>query len=368
MLGLAHRGWKLHDYSQHLIHTLARVGYTSALCGIQHIAAGPDAVQTIGYDDHIETATARARDVAPAVANWLSQAPEQPWFLSVGFLETHTLPGASLFDCGLGDPRYVSSPAPLPDAPATRQDWADYRRSVRVLDEGIGTVLGALESNGLAENTLVICTTDHGLPLPGMKCNLTDGGLGVMLLVRGPEFGGGRVVDALISQIDVFPMLCELLEIERPAWLEGQSFLPVLRGQTDEINEAIFGEVTHHAAYEPMRAARTQRWKYIRRFGGRTRPVLPNCDDSRSKTFLVEHGWREREVEPEQLFDLIFDPDEKRNLVAEAEYSGALDEMRARLDAWMRRTQDPLLDGPIAVPPGTAEKNPDDLSPKTPGG
>ena len=370
MLGLAHRGWRLHDYRQHLIHTLAREGYTSALCGVQHIAAGPDSVKTIGYDHHIQTASLRARDVAPAAASWLGSAPDQPWFLSVGFVETHTLPSSdgSLFDCGLGDARFVSPPAPLPDAPATRQDFADYRESARVLDEGIGTVLDALEAAGLAANTLVICTTDHGLPLPGLKCNLTDGGLGVLLILRGPGFEGGKVCDALISQIDVFPTVCELLEIEAPNWRQGRSFLPVVRGEVEEINETVFGEVTHHAAYEPMRAARTRRHKYIRRFGERSLPVMPNCDDSRSKTYLVEHGWREREVEMEELFDLVFDPDEKNNLAGDAAHAATLDEMRARLDAWMRATNDPLLDGPVPVPPGTMEKNPDDLSPKTPGG
>lgn len=370
MLGLAHRGWGLHDYGQHIIHTLAKVGYSSALCGIQHIAAGPDSVKTIGYDSHIETPSPRARDVAPAAATWLHQAPDTPWFLSVGFVETHTLPSkdGSLFDCGLGDPRYVSPPAPLPDTPRTRQDFADFGNSVAVLDDGIGQVLRALEESGQAENTLVICTTDHGLPLPAMKCNLTDGGLGVMLIVRGPGgFEGGQVVDALISQIDIYPTLCELLEIQKPDWLQGRSFLPVVRGETAEINDAIFGEVTHHAAYEPMRAARTKRWKYLRRFGGREAPVLPNCDDSRSKDLWVEDDWRARKREPEQLFDLIFDPNERQNLAALNSHAEPLGEMCARLDDWMKLTDDPILRGPVPVPANTMEKDPDDLSPRRAG-
>jgi len=370
MLGLAHRGWKLHDYGQHIIHTLANVGYNSALCGIQHIAPGPDAVKTIGYDHHIETPSPRARDVAPAAAKWLHNAPDKPWFLSVGFVETHTLPSkdGSLFDCGLGDPRYVLPPAPLPDTPQTRQDIADFAMSARVLDDGIGEVLRALEESGQTENTLVICTTDHGIPLPSMKCNLTDGGLGVMLIICGPGgFEGGQVVDALISQIDIFPTLCELLEIRCPDWLQGRSFLPIIRGESAEINDVIFGEVTHHAAYEPMRAARTKRWKYIRRYGDRKALVLPNCDDSRSKDLWVEGDWRARKREPEQLFDLIFDPGERQNLAHDADYAEPLHEMRARLDDWMQRTDDPLLRGAVPVPAGTMDKDPDDLSPKRAG-
>lgn len=121
---------------------------------------------------------------------------------------------------------------------------------------GIGTVLQALEDAGLAENTIVICTTDHGIAFPGMKCNLTDHGIGVMLIMRGPGgFAGGAVCDAMVSHVDVFPSVCELLTIHPPQWLEGRSFLPIIRGETAEVNEEVFAEVTYHAAYEPQRGA-----------------------------------------------------------------------------------------------------------------
>jgi len=65
--------------------------------------------------------------------------------------------------------------------------------------------------------------------------------------------------------------------------------MPLVRGTAGEIHEEIFAEVNYHAAYEPMRSARTTRWNYIRRFGGRRRPVLPNCDDSPSKDLWLAH-------------------------------------------------------------------------------
>ena len=136
----------------------------------------------------------------------------------------------------------------------------------------------------------------------------------------------------MVSQIDLFPTLCELLGIEAPGWLQGRSMMPLVRGEAEEINEAVFAEVTCHAACEPQRAVRTRRWKYIRRFEERGGPVLPNCDDSRSKKYLLERGWRERAPEPEQLYDLVFDPNEARNLAADPGSSGVLDGMRRRLD------------------------------------
>jgi arylsulfatase A-like enzyme len=213
----------------------------------------------------------------------------------------------------------------------------------------------------------VISTTDHGVSFPLMKCNLNDSGWGVSLIMRGPGgFNGGRLVDSLLSHVDVYPTLCELLGISPPSWLEGRSFLPIVRGEKAEINEEVFAEVTYHAAYEPKRAVRTQRWKYIRRFGDRHSPVLPNCDDGLSKSLWVEYGWKQHRLPEEDLYDLIFDPGEHQNLAPDPQYKETLIEMRARLDSWMRRTNDPVLRGPVPAPPGAKVNDPDGASPSEP--
>jgi arylsulfatase A-like enzyme len=164
--------------------------------------------------------------------------------------------------------------------------------------------------------------------------------------------------------VDVYPTLCELLGISPPPWLEGRSFLPIVREEKKEINEEVFAEVTYHAAYEPKRAVRTQRWKYIRRFGDHHTPVLPNCDDGLSKSLWLEYGWKQHQLPEEDLYDLVFDPGEHQNLVADPQYKGTLMEMRARLDSWMRRTNDPILRGPVPAPPGAKVNDPDGTSPK----
>ncbi len=188
---------------------------------------------------------------------------------------------------------------------------ARYMTSVREVDAKMGAVLAALSETGLDRTTLVICTTDHGPAFPRMKCTLTDSGTGVMLIMRGPGgFEGGRVVDSMVGHIDIFPTLCELLGIEPPPWLQGVSLMPLIRGDAESVRDEIFTEVNYHAAYEPMRAIRTPRWKYIRRYDDRQAPVLPNCDDSLSKSLWLEHGWAQMAPEPEMLFDLIFDPNE----------------------------------------------------------
>lgn len=360
MIGLAHRGFQLKDYSQHLVHTLRTAGYRSTLIGVQHVA--PRAAM-IGYDEIVPLKSEDAVDVTPAAVAFLDRAPQQPFFLSVGFAETHR----EYHHAGpQEDERYTLPPAPLPDTPETRRDMADFKASARILDAGMGQVFAALDRNGLAENTLVICTTDHGLAFPMMKCNLTQHGVGVSLIMRGPGgFAGGRVCDALVSHIDLYPTLCELLEIAPPAWLQGRSLLPLIRGEAEEINEAVYAESTYHAAYEPQRTVRTKRYSYIRRFGGRATPVLPNLDDSRSKTLWLQRGWGEHELAAEQLYDLTFDPCESCNIANDPAMADVLADMRARLDAWMRRTDDPLLGGePVPAPKGAVMNPVDGVSPR----
>ncbi|MBN1370706.1 MAG: sulfatase [Anaerolineaceae bacterium] len=361
MLGLAHRGFDLYDRSQHIVHALHNAGYTSALIGEQHVARDP---HQIGYQRVVECPSGHVWDVVPRAVEFLASAPQQPFFLDVGFNETHRVyppPDSAL------DANFIRPPAPLPDTPETRYDMACFKASVRQLDEGVGAVLDALERAGLAENTLVVSTTDHGIAFPGMKCTLTDHGIGVSFILRGPSiFGGGRVVDALISQVDLFPTLCEVAGAEKPAWLQGVSFLPVLRGEVEAVRSEIYAEVTYHAAYEPQRAVRTQRYKYIRRFEERSSPVLPNVDDSPSKEVLLRGGWAERAPQPQQLYDLLFDPNESCNLIDQPQYQAVAADLRARLEAWMQSTHDPLLQGPVPAPVGALVNRADGISPEEP--
>lgn len=361
MLGLAHRGFSLNDYRKHVLYPLRDAGYHSVLGGLQHIAAKPE---TIGYDEILRHRTTHAADVAPGAVAFLDRKPKQPFFLDVGFFETHREYAPPT---PADDARFILPPAPIPDTAATRGDMAGFHASARILDDGVGKVLEALERNGLAENTLVVSTTDHGIAFPRMKCNLTDAGWGVSLILRGPGiFRGGKVCDAMVSHIDLFPTLCEAAGVKPPSWIEGRSLTPLLRGETAQVRAEAFAEVNYHASYEPKRAVRTTRWKYIRRYGDRTAPVLPNCDDGPSKSLWLDAGWREQPQDREQLYDLVFDPNEEHNLAADPRSAAALREMRGRLDAWMKRTDDPLLRGPVAAPPGAKVNPADGTSPREP--
>ena len=349
MEGLAHRGWELHDYGQHWVHALRHAGYRSILVGEQHISKDP---AVIGYDEILKVGSSKAGDVAPLTIDALRAAKHggRPWFMSVGFFETHRDFAAPT---SVRDTLYSLPPGNLPDNSATRRDMAEFKASVRSLDQGIGAVLHALHDLQLVDDTLVICTTDHGVAFPGAKATLTDRGTGVMMIMRGPApFAGGKVVDAPVTHLDVYPTICEVAGVDPPDWLQGDSLIPLLKGEVERLHEATFAEMTYHAAYEPQRSVRTERWKYIRRFDDYPGPVLANCDDSASKEIWVAAGWADRRVPREQLYDLVLDPAEQNNLAADPAAREALEDLRRRLADWMRGTDDPLLDGPVEPPPG----------------
>jgi N-sulfoglucosamine sulfohydrolase len=347
MMGLAHRGFTLNDYDHHIVRVLSAAGYHSELIGEQHVSAEP---HDLGYEVVHEIPDTNASSVAPAAIEALRSEIREPFFMSVGFFETHR----SFFAPSSVRDRVYSLPPPfLPDTPEIREDVAAYKASARALDHGVGAVLNALQETGLDERTLVICTTDHGLAFPTAKASLLDRGIGVMLIVRGPGFGGGRAHDELVSHVDIFPTVCDAAEIEPPPWLVGRSLLPLVSGQeAPGTRPEIFSELTYHAAYEPQRAIRTDRYKYVRRFDDYPYPVLANCDESPSKEAYIARGWATRPVSREALHDLFFNPGEGRNLIDEPDYTAILAELRDRLRAWMTDTEDPLLNGQVLPPRG----------------
>lgn len=369
MTGLAHRGFALNDPRRHLCFTLKEAGYCTALAGVQHLAA--DAA-TLGYDHlaalgkpapgHAPGTVLDAPDafeVVAAAQNYLQSPPGQPFFLSIGFFETHRPfppPDAALLNC--------LPLQPVPDCAEARKDMAGFLTSVQVLDESIGAILGTLEEVGLAEDSLVIYTSDHGPPFPGMKCTLGDTGPGVALLMRGPGgFCGGRSFDTMVSHLDLYPTLCELLEIPSPGWLQGRSLLPLLQGERASLHDELYAEINCHGAWEPQRSVRTERWKYIRRFGSRKAPVICNVEDGPAKDVWLRAGWPSLYLAGERLHDLWQDPGEGTNLVSDLRFAPLLSDMRQRLERWMKETDDPLLHGRIPAPAGALMNDPDSVSP-----
>src|SRR5581483_7425793 len=125
-----------------------------------------------------------------------------------------------------GDP--AAFPIRLPDEPRVRRDMADFCGVAAGMDAGCRLVLDALAQSGLRERTIVLFTTDHGVPFPGGKCQLRDAGTGVTLLIDFPKNPArGRRCAALVSHLDVVPTLHDLAHLPAAPWQRGRSLQPL---------------------------------------------------------------------------------------------------------------------------------------------
>ncbi len=371
MHGLASKayGYTLDDYSQHLARFLRdRHGYRTALAGVQHVARPPWVdLNELGYDhqlNHEPDGEPKQSTTADAACRFLHETgnDDPPFFLSVGFHETHRnnpLGGvAHGYDDDLlkddVDPRYVQPPPGIADTPVTRRDTAHLQRGARRLDKKVGKVLAALEGAGHADRTVVCLTTDHGLAWPNAKGNLTDAGLGVMLVLRGPGATGipsGVVSDALVSHLDLFPTFCDVLGIAAPDWLQGTTLTPVFRDPSAKVNDAVFGEQGYHClAPDPQRSIRTDRHRLTLRGPG---PYLRVVDPGPTNDWVRSFGYAERPRGGVLLWDLWTDPAESHDLADDPEFRPVRDDLSARLHAWMQDTDDPFLTGQIPPPPAS---------------
>ncbi|WP_309386413.1 sulfatase family protein [Cerasicoccus frondis] len=351
MLGLAHRGFKLRNPQYHLAAYLKELGFVTALCGIQH--EFNSAWEQMPYEyvvrDFSEKGNADSdRHWAAAACDFLKREHEQPFFLSFGLFYPHRK--FETADTASVSLDAIELPQCLPDTTEVRKDFADYQHSLSLADECIGLVLQTIQETGHFQNSLIIVTTDHGIAFPNMKCNLKDDGIGVTLMLSYPDNpASGTVSDALVSHLDVYPTICDLLGLAPPPHLQGVSMRPLFERSRHAIRDELFSEVTFHAAYEPMRCIRTQRFKLIRRFDV-CRRVLANCDDSPSKSVLMDAGWGQEALPEVELYDLLEDPQESTNRAAHPEYESVLQGLSRKLEDWMLATSDPLLQGFVPRP------------------
>lgn len=340
MMGLAHLDWKLFDPADALPAKLRALGYQTLLVGEQHEAATGE---LLGFERCVGTRWPQlARDVAPAFAEALDELdPERPFFVSVGFFEAHRP-----FDHpGYGDADPASVPLPwyLPDTPEVRADMAAFFGRVRAFDDGVATVLAALEARGLADSLIVVVTTDHGIAFPRAKGTLYDSGLETALLLRWPGVTpGGTRSEAMVVNVDLFVTLLRAAGGTPSADVDGVDLLPLLTGAAEHVRDHMYALLHWHDAFVPMRAIRTETHKLILDFSGSERLYLPaDVEDSASGRAL-----RATELPPPSrvaLYDLRADPDERSNLANEPEHADLVSQLRERLEAWMRATGDPLV-------------------------
>ena len=209
--------------------------------------------------------------------DWLESVPDDyPWFYFVSFVGPH-----DPFDPPTEYAeryREAQMPEPIPSTMDGKPSWIQgrdvgftpeevavtrrqYCASIEVIDDAIGDIFGVLEARGMAEDTYVVFTSDHGEMLGdhGLYAKWVpyEASLRVPLIVSGPGLPRGRTSDALIELIDTNPTVCELLGIPAQPRIDARSFVPVLRGDSNaHRSEAV-------AAIENYRCIRTEQYKFV---------------------------------------------------------------------------------------------------------
>jgi arylsulfatase A-like enzyme len=243
------------------------------------------------------------KDYAPdlfterALAFLNRQSAAQPFFLHVCYTQPHA---NNEMGRDTGNGMQVPS-----DAPYTNKSWPQVEKNfaamITRMDDGVGQLMAALKARGLAENTLVVFTSDNGPhregghnpsffessgPLRGIKRDLTEGGIRVPTVMRWPQaIRAGSVSDFPWAFWDFLPTAAELAETRAPSGIDGQSIVPTLLGKSQKPHEYLYWEFHELGFHQAVRMAD---WKGIRKG-----PKLP-----------VE------------LYDLAADPGERRDIAA----------------------------------------------------
>jgi uncharacterized sulfatase len=328
-------------------------------------------------------------DYAGNFADFLAARPKgSPFFFWFGATEPHRsfAKGAGLrAGKKLAD---ATPPAFLPDTPEVRSDILDYCLEIEWFDHHLAQMLQQLEAAGELENTLVIVTSDNGMPFPRAKANLYEYGFHEPLAMRwAARVPGGRSVDDLVGFVDVTATILEAAGVKHPSREyppSGRSLMNILtsrrQGMVDDTRTAIYAARERHSSARynnwtyPQRALRTPEYLYIRNFrpdrwpagdpvlaGENGRPLAPHsgykdidpgptlelmiakADDPAMKRYL-DLAVAKRPAE--ELFDVRTDPYCLTNLASLPALATVKQKLATQLEDYLRQTGDPrVLDG-----------------------
>ena len=277
--------------------------------------------------------------------HWRQRGEGQPFFSQIQIF----IPHRPFYADSLNpiDPAGVSLPPYYVDHPLARKDWAMYLETIQLVDVEVGKILKALETDGLADNTVVFFFGDQGRPHMRAKQFLYDPGTNTPLIIRRPDGkGSGEVSPQLVSNIDLAATSLALGGIGIPTYMQGKNFLEsnqpprkFLATMRDRRDETV----------DRIRAIRTDDFKYIRNFY----PERPYTQFNAYKKFrypvltLMKILYRKGELNelqsrfmsdvrlPEELYDLKNDPYETNNLAEDPSYGPELQQLKSKMDQWL---------------------------------
>jgi len=253
-------------------------------------------------------------------------------------------------------PKEVEVPGFLPDLKGVRDEMSYYFNSVKRLDDTFAKIMQALEESGFADNTAVFFLSDNGIAVPFAKCNAYLSSTRTPLLVRVPGASKGIVdKDHFVSGIDFFPTVLDILGLKAIESLDGESFLPLLHGQTQKNRDKVFTQIDSKAGHAavPMRCVQDRQFGYIFNAWSKGDHYYRNANEGLSMKAMQEAAKTNPEIAarvklfryrvPQELYDLKNDPDCLHNLIDNPKYRQQLIQKQKELEEWMINTKDPLL-------------------------
>lgn len=320
-----------------------------------------------------------ARDYAANFADFLRDRPAgAPFFFWCGVTEPHRVYEP---DAGVRAGKRIADvtvPPYWPDTDEVRRDLLDYAHEIDWFDVQLAKVLALLDASGERDRTLVVVTSDNGMPFPRAKVNLYDPGVRMPLAVRWPErVPGGRVVDDFVWHVDFAPTFLEAAGLPVPAAYAGRSLVPLLAsgrsGRVEPGRDRAYAALERHTwcrpdgATYPIRSLRTLEFLYLRNFapdrwptGGpefvsSNKTFHGDVDGAPIKDFLEDPGNQRRFPREfalcygkrplEELYDVRADPEQVRNLAADPRYAAVKERLWGELRAYLEQTGDPRIAG-----------------------
>ncbi len=318
-------------------------------------------------------------DYAANFDHFLNEVPDdQPFFFWVGIGEPHLSHPKGLGVKSGIDAKKIRVPSYYPDVPEIRSGISDYLAEIEWADKMVGRIISSLEKRNLMENTLIVFTSDNGMPFPRAKATLYDHGVRMPLICKwSNRIKPGRVVEDPVSLIDLAPTFLELAGIDVPDQMTGRSLKKLLdskdSGKIDKNRKFVVTTFEKHCSCRekqlgfPRRALHTDEWTYIKNYEPDRWPAggpdvliegwgfYGDIDPSGIKSYFTDHK-DEPEIKP--LFDLGFgkvpgeelynkkdDPDMINNLATKPEYQNKLNELRQDLENYLKATKDPRIYG-----------------------
>jgi uncharacterized sulfatase len=301
------------------------------------LAADVLEITSHSYDGHMFDGDGNRREFPPgryrvdAQTDWAleyleSRASDRPFFLFLSYLEPHHQNDHNHFEGPHGSKerfKSFSTPGDLADTEGNwRQEYPDYLGCCASLDENLGRIRAKLDELGLADNTLILFTSDHGSHFctrnDEYKRACHDGCSRIPMVLCGPGFRGGVTRPELVSLIDTPPTVLAAAGLDVPEAFAGRPLHELLAGDGTDWRQEVFLQISES---QVGRAIRTDRWKYAVRA-----PEKQGWHDMDASRYVEDF-----------LYDLHADPHERHNLVADPNHCEIRKALAEKLVEWMVR-------------------------------